>query len=116
MLIRELDDGSLLLLEATPRKWLADGQQIAVERAPTYYGDISLTVDSHSGSGTLTASIETPKRQPMKRLIVRLRHPEAKPMRSVTVNGQNWTGFDVQKEWVVIDKPVEATYVVEARY
>jgi len=116
MLIRELDDGSLLLLEATPRKWLADGQQIAVERAPTYYGELSLTADSHAASDTLTASVEMPKRQPMKRLIVRFRHPEAKPIRSVTVNGQDWTGFDVQKEWVAIDKPVEAKYVIEARY
>ena len=116
MLIRELDDGSLLLLQATPRKWLADGQQIAVERAPTYYGEVSMTVDSHAASGLLTASVEMPKRRPVKRLIVRLRHPEAKPMRSVTVNGQDWTGFDVQKEWVVIDKPVESKYVVETRY
>ena len=116
MLIRELDDGSLLLLQATPRKWLADGQQIAVERAPTYYGEVSMTVDSHAASGLLTASVEMPKRRPVKRLIVRLRHPEAKPMRSVTVNGQDWTGFDVQKEWVVIDKPGEQRYVVTARY
>jgi hypothetical protein len=73
-------------------------------------------VDSHAASGTLTASIEMPKRASMKLLIVRFRHPEAKPMQSVTVNGQNWTGFDVQKEWVVIEKPVESKYVIEARY
>jgi hypothetical protein len=75
-----------------------------------------MTVDSHAASGLLTASIELPKRRPMKRLIVRFRHPEAKPVRSVTVNGRNWTDFDVQKEWVVIDKPIESQYVVEARY
>jgi hypothetical protein len=116
MLIHELDDGSLLLLQATPRKWLADGQQIAVERAPTYYGDISMTVDSRAASGSLTAGIETPKRLPIKRLIVRLRHPEAKPMQSVTVNGRNWTSFDAQKEWVVIEKPLEQRYVITAQY
>jgi hypothetical protein len=56
MLVHELDDGSLLLLEATPRKWLGDGQQIAVERAPTYYGELSMTVD------TQTAAHETADR------------------------------------------------------
>jgi hypothetical protein len=116
LLIHERDDGSLLLLGATPRQWLADGQRISVERAPTYYGDVSLTVDSHAGPGTLTASIETPQRVPMKRLLVRFRHPEAKPMQSVTVNGQSWTGFDVQKEWIAIEKPVEQRYVITARY
>jgi len=116
MLIRELDDGSLLLLQATPRKWLADGQQIVVERAPTYYGDISMTVESHTASGTLAARIEMPKRQLPKRLLVRFRHPEAEPMQSVTVNGQNWPGFDVRKEWVVIESPVQERYSIVAQY
>ncbi|MCX5646193.1 MAG: hypothetical protein NTZ17_16155 [Phycisphaerae bacterium] len=116
MLVHELDDGSLLLLQATPRTWLADGQQIAVKRAPTYYGEVSMTVDSHAASGSLTASVETPKRLPMKRLIVRFRHPQAKAMQSVTINGQNWTGFDVQKEWVVIETPLEPRYTIMAQY
>jgi hypothetical protein len=87
-----------------------------VERAPTCYGELSLTVDSHAASGSLTASIETPKRLAMKRLIVRFRHPEAKPMQSVTVNGQAWTSFDARKEWVVIEKPLEPRYVIVTRY
>jgi hypothetical protein len=116
MLIHELDDGSLVLLQATPRKWLADGQQIAVERAPTYYGELSMTMDSRAAAGSLTATIEMPERVPMKRLLVRFRHPEGKPMRSVTVNGQDWTGFDAQKAWVVIEKPVEQRYVVRVQY
>jgi hypothetical protein len=116
MLIHELDDGSLLLLEATPRKWLADGQQIVVERAPTYFAELAMTVESHAAAGSLTTTIEMPKRGPLKRLIVRFRHPEAKPMQSVTVNGQDWTGFDAQKEWVVIDKPTEQRYVVRVQY
>jgi hypothetical protein len=37
-------------------------------------------------------------------------------VQSITVNGQNWTGFDVQKEWVVIEKPVEQWYVIAAQY
>jgi hypothetical protein len=116
MLIHELDDGSLLLMQAAPRKWLADGQRIAVERAPTYYGDVSLFCESHAASGTLVVRIEMPKRDVPKRLIVRLRHPEAKPIQSVTVNGRDWTGFDTRREWVVVEKPLEGRYDIEARY
>lgn len=116
MLIHELDDGSLLLLQATPRKWLAEGQQIVVERAPTYFGELSMTMDSHEAPGSLSATIEMPKRVPMKRLLVRFRHPEARRMQSVTVNSQDWTGFDAPKEWIVIEKPVESKYIIEARY
>ncbi len=116
MLIHELDDGALLLMQATPRKWLADGQRIMVERAPTCYGDLSMTVESHAASGTLTAQIQMPTRAEPKRLIVRFRHPETKPIQSVMVNGRDWTGFDAGKEWVVIEKPAEAQYEIVARY
>jgi hypothetical protein len=116
MLVRELDDGSLLLLQATPRKWLADGEQIKVERAPTYYGDISLIVDSHAASGALVADIDMPTRRPPRKLLVRFRHPEAKPMQSVAVNGQNWTGFDTRKEWVLVERPLQERYTIVAHY
>jgi len=116
MLIHERDDGTLLLLQATPRPWLADGQQIAVERAPTHYGELSLTVESQANSGTVTTRIEMPQRRPVPRLIVRLRHPDAKPIQSVTVNARNWTGYDVQKEWIVVEKPTESRYVIVVRY
>jgi hypothetical protein len=116
MLIHELDDGSLLLMQAPPRKWLADGQKITVERAPTYYGDLAVTVESQAASGALTARIDMPQRHVPKRLIVRFRHPEAKSIRSVMVNGADWTGFDVQKEWVVVEKPVQRRYEIVARY
>ncbi len=116
MLIRELDDDSLLLMQAPPRKWLADGQRIAVERAPTYFGDMSMAVESRAAAGSLIVQIEMPKRHAPKRLVVRFRHPEARPMRSVTVNGQAWAGFDVQNEWVMIEKPGESRYEIAARY
>jgi hypothetical protein len=116
MLVRELDDGSLLLLQATPCKWLADGRQIEVKKAPTYYGAISFTVESRAGSGLLVATIDMPKRRPPEKLFVRFRHPEAKPIRSVTVNERNWTAFDPGKEWVIIEKPLPEQYTIVAHY
>ena len=57
MLIREQDDGSLLLGQAAPRAWLADGKRIDIERAPTYYGPLGLTIASASASGRISAEI-----------------------------------------------------------
>ena len=45
MLIHELDDGTLLLCQATPRKWLEDGKKIEIERAP----DLLRQLDRHPG-------------------------------------------------------------------
>jgi len=116
MLIHELDDGSLLLLQATPRKWLADGQRIAVERAPTYFGDLSMTVESRAASGTIAAQVRMPTRTRPRQLLVRFHHPEDKPIRSVTVNGQSSAAFDAAQEWVVIETPVEEEYDIVTRY
>jgi hypothetical protein len=116
MLIHELDDNSLLLLQATPRKWLEDGKRIEVEHAPTYYGELSMSVESKAASGQLTAQIDMPKRRSPNRLVVRFRHPQGKPMQSVTVNGQEWDSFDTQKEWVLIPKPGQQRYSIIARY
>jgi hypothetical protein len=116
MLIRELDDDTLLLLQATPRKWLQDGKTIEIERAPTYYGRLSLKIESQAASNKILTQIDMPDRQRPKVLIVSLRHPMSKPIKSVTVNGQEWTDFDVQKEWVRIQNPDKTQYSIVTGY
>jgi hypothetical protein len=116
MLIRELDDGSLLLMQATPRNWLQDGKSIEVQRAPTYYGRMSMKVDSHAASGTIVVEIDMPDRASPGVLLVRLRHPQGKLIRSATVNGKSWADFDVQKEWLRINRPGERHYSIVASY
>ncbi|MEK7684514.1 MAG: hypothetical protein AAB466_03740 [Verrucomicrobiota bacterium] len=116
ILIHELDDDTLLLLQAAPREWLEDGKRIEVERAPSYYGELSMMVESQAAAGKLLAEIEMPEPSRPKILLVRLRHPAGKPLRRVLVNGQSWTDFDVQQEWVRIRNPTERHYSIVARY
>lgn len=116
MLVRELDDETLLLAQAAPRKWLEDGKKILVERAPTYFGEVAYTIASQAASGRITAAIEMPTRRPPRTLLIRLRHPDSKPIRSVTVNGKPWRDFDPAKEWVRIANPAERRYEAVALY
>lgn len=116
MILRELDDGSLFLFQAVPRAWFSDGRRIEVERAPTYFGPVSLALASRASSGEISAAIEVPARKPPKRLIVRFRHPDRAPMRSATVRGEEWRAFDPKKEWVVIEGPDPGRYEIVAHY
>jgi len=69
---------------------------------------VNLRLTSAAASGKLTARIElTGDRRP-KTLLVRLRHPDKKPIRSVTVNGAEWKDFDPQREWVRIPQPARS--------
>ncbi len=116
MLIHEMDNDTLLLLQATPRKWLEDSKTIEIERAPTYYGRLSLKIESRAASNKILAQIDMPDRRHPSVLIVRLRHPTGKSIKSVTVNGRDWTDFDVKKEWLRIKNPDRPRYSIVASY
>ena len=47
------------LLKGAPRAWLDPGKRIRIERLPTYFGDISFTVESRTNR--ITAEIEPAK-------------------------------------------------------
>jgi hypothetical protein len=117
MLVNELSgDGTLFIGQAAPRAWLAEGKRITVERAPTFFGPVSLQIESAAARGALTARIEFIGDRRPTTLIVRFRHPDTKPIRSATVNGAVWTDFDVAKEWIRLVHPAEPRYTILARY
>jgi hypothetical protein len=77
---------TLRLLFATPRKWLADGSEIRVERAPTQFGEVSIYVRSSLKDGAVTADLKLPERTP-SRTLLRLRLPEGWRVSSAEANG-----------------------------
>ena len=116
MLVQESGDGTLLLAQATPRRWLEDGKEIKVENAPTFFGKVSLTIRSDASSGRIIGQIESPQRNRPAAIVLRLRHPDEKSIQSVTVNGQNWKDFDAEKESIRIENPKDRSYEVIASY
>lgn len=76
----DLDDDSepetLRLLFATPRRWLEDGKQIVVQRAPTAFGPVSVRAESRLASGSITTTVDLPTRNPPRRTLLRARVPE----------------------------------------
>jgi len=73
------DDGTpetLRLCFATPKRWLDDGQEIKVERAPTAFGPVSLLVQSRINKGEVIAKLELPMRNAAKQTLLRIRVPD----------------------------------------
>jgi hypothetical protein len=116
MLVREADDHTLLLAQATPRAWMEDGKHIAVKNAPTWFGDISFEVRSSTNSGTIEATIKLDGRQSGTTVLLRLRHPEGKQIRQVTIDGRPWKDLDRQKEWIRIPNASRDRYSIVASY
>ncbi|HZU37651.1 MAG TPA: hypothetical protein VFA18_17150, partial [Gemmataceae bacterium] len=81
------EDGSELLLgQAVPREWLRAGRQCGMERAATYFGPVSLVYTSSRNE--IRATVNGPRRNPPKRLRLRFRQPDGRPLASVLVNGR----------------------------
>ena len=116
MLVRESDDHTLFLMQATPRAWLEDGKHIAVKNAPTWFGDVSFEVQSAANSGSIRATLDFDGREQGTSVVLRLRHPQGKPMKRVSVNGRPWQDFDPQKEWVRIPDAGSGSYEVVVSY
>lgn len=96
------ENGSLWIGRAVPRVWLAQGKKIKVKNAPTWFGNLSYDMVSDVEKGRITATIQIPKRKQIENLIVRFRHPEAFPIKKVTVNGKPWKVFDPAKETITL--------------
>ena len=62
----DLDDDAkpetLRLLFAAPRRWLADGQTIRIENAPTAFGPVSCRVESKLSDGYVEVNVTPPPR------------------------------------------------------
>jgi hypothetical protein len=110
------NNGDLYLGQAIPRYWLSEGKDIGIERAATYFGPLSFKIKSQSDQGQITAVLNPPERNSPNNIYVRLRHPESKPIRSVTVNGKTYGNFDSNKEWIILPGNIRGAQEMIAHY
>ena len=115
MFVHEQGD-DLYLGQAIPRYWLADGQHVGIERAASRFGPLSLSITSKAAQGEIHATVTPPQRNRPQKTYLRLRHPEGKPIQSVTLNGKSYDKFDVQKEWIVLPGDAQGPLEIVARY
>jgi hypothetical protein len=94
------DGASLWIARATPRAWLEQGKRITVSNAPTYFGATAYEIVSDVDHARIAATIEIPNRRAPKAVWLRFRHPQALPIKGVTVNGRRWTKFQPDRECI----------------
>jgi hypothetical protein len=101
-------DQSLWLAKGMPRKWLASGKPVSVERIPTRWGRVSYRLEPR-GSAIL-ATVHLPQ-QAVPLVKLRLRHPENRPIRGATINRR--TAVLNPRDRETIELPQSATGDVE---
>ena len=114
MLVMERGD-ELWLAPFVTNNWLKDGMKIEVANAPTFFGPVSYQIRSSVDEGYIDATIDPPKRSRPKTLVLRIRHPQGKPIKSVLVNGSNHSDFDIKKEIIHL-KPIQKKINIKVNY
>jgi hypothetical protein len=106
----------LWIAPGTPRAWLEDGKEIAVEEMPTYFGPASYRITSEASTGQVHVEITPPERNPPARLQVCLRHPKKLAIKSVDLNGPSCAGFDPGSETITIGGPFPERMEIDVVY
>ena len=75
---------TLELLAGVPRAYLEDGKNIEMKRAASYFGPVSLKAESKLSDGRIVAAVECPVERGLKRVELRLPHPEGRRPTSVS--------------------------------
>ena len=81
-----------------------------MQNTATYFGNTSVIYQG--GSGTITARLQGPTRNPPREIRLRFRTPGEKPIAGVTVNGRPWKKLD--GNWVILPGNIGKADVVAA--
>lgn len=108
-------ENELWLAPFVTNDWMKDGMKVSLANAPTRFGNVSYSITSHAKQGYIEATINPPTRNAPAEIVIRLRHPEGKKMRSVLVNGKPYKDFDPAKEIVRL-RPSGERVTVRAEY
>ncbi len=115
LLIRE-DGDRLVLAGGTPRAWLADGKEVSIRGAATFFGPAGYRIRSRAVSGRIEADVDPPARRPEVEIQLVLRHPRGSRLRAVRVDGKEWKDFDPAREMVTLKPTGPGRLSVEAQY
>ena len=114
MLVRESGD-RLYLNTGAPRAWFLPGRVIEVSHAASFFGELGFRVESSADQDLIQASLTHPTRSRPREILLRLRHPDGRPMKRVELNGRDWEQFDAAKELISIP-PSEDQAFIRAHY
>ncbi len=88
---------------------------VRCQNAPTWFGRAGYEIRSAVDSGIIEAIVNPPTTRPSGRIVLRIRHPQGKPIKSVTVNGRNHSDCDAAAETINV-KPDGKQITIRVEY
>jgi hypothetical protein len=114
--IEDHDEDRLYLAKGVPRAWVASGQPIRIEHAPTRWGRVSFNLRNQPRSKSVVATVELARAGAPKELHVKLRMPLASVVKTATVNGRPAVIGGPQHDTVIVQTGNERHFEVIGQY
>ncbi len=92
----------LWLAPFVPADWLATGRTIQVDNIPTRFGPVSFRIDSHLDEGRVDAVIDLSSTRLPDKVVLRLRHPDSRPIHAVRVIGGTGRALNAKLQTVSV--------------
>jgi hypothetical protein len=89
-------NGLLHIGRAIPRAWFAGEQTFGATRLSAPAGIVSVEYRPQPADGKIEADVELELRGKPDKVLLRFRHPEKKPIRSVAIGGRAHRAFDAE--------------------
>lgn len=106
-------DETLWLAKGMPRQWLASGQPIEVRRIPTQWGRVGFRLEPRGEA--IHATVELPAAG-VPSVKLRLRHPQERKIRAVTLNGRTVAAIDGDGETISLPPRSSGRLELVARF
>jgi hypothetical protein len=104
LVFEEPFDEVLWLGKALPREWLAHGQHVQVQNAPTRFGRIGFDMRSLMNEDRVEITVNVPPHFAAT-IKLRLRVPQERTLISATVNGRTWSRLVPDQQVILLDPP-----------
>ena len=111
-----LEDGKIIhLLPGVPRRWMEAGKKIELRNGLTPCSKLSLTARSETDQGRICFDLTLSELRPpvIERIRLRVPHPDRKPIRKALCDGEPWSEFNAEREWIDV-RPVSGTQEILA--
>lgn len=116
LVLEDSDESCLYFGKGLPRDWVASGQEIRIEQAPTRWGRVNFRMIA-GVSGQITAAVELSKegQQPAE-IQVKLRLPKRNSLKTVMVNGKPAKIGGPHQDSVIITTGNQTRFEITADY
>ncbi|MBI4166862.1 MAG: Tat pathway signal protein [Acidobacteria bacterium] len=116
LVLEDSDEERLYLGRGVPRAWVASGDEISIQQAPTRWGRVRFNLTAKPDAKVLLAVLELAKPGAPREFRVTFRVPETMRLQTVTVNGRPASFSGPRMDTVVVESGIAKDFEILSRY